>query len=175
MREAEILGLFSHPYIVHLRYFTRTPDAWLLYLEHAGSTTLTQYLIQHGNYSHPSPMTAQPWGAWDISNEHTTRRFARQIGSALRYCNLHSDKIIINDKGNVKLTGFGGLQFISVVDDDSFDTFSYGTILWHMVRGTVPWPVEDNYDRFATRCNASRLVTNSGDITSGTPPHVIAF
>jgi serine/threonine protein kinase len=180
MREAETLGIFKHPHITQLRYFTRIPDAWLLYFEHAGWTTLTQYLIQHGNYSHSGPMGAKSWGAWDTSNDHTARRFARQIGSALRYChmncvhhcNLHSDKIIITDKGNVKVTGFGSLQFRSAVDDDSFDTFSYGTILWHMICGNVPWPVQDNYTKFASR-DTSTLVTDFGAITPGTPSHTI--
>jgi serine/threonine protein kinase len=178
MREAEILGLFSHPHIVHLRYFTRTSTTWLLYFEHAGFTTLSQYIEQHGKFSRPAPLNTQSWGAWDVSNEHTTRRFARQIGSALRYChfhcvhhlNLHSDKIVINNKGNIKLTGFGSLQLVSANDDENFDTFSYGTILWHMACGTVPWPVHENFDRYLR--NLSSVVSNSGIFTSGIIPSV---
>jgi serine/threonine protein kinase len=171
MREAETLGLFNHPHIVHLRYFSRTSDFWLLYLENVGSTTLSQYIAQHGRLSRAAK---SPYCIWDASNwEDTTRKFARQIGSALRYChlncihhyNLHSGKIMVTSKGNIKLTGFGKMQLVSIVEDETFDTFSYGTIIWQMICGFTPWPVNENWDEYLR--NTSTLVTNPGYISTG--------
>ncbi|KAF2824564.1 hypothetical protein CC86DRAFT_468651 [Ophiobolus disseminans] len=168
-REAEVLGLLNHPHIIRLHYFASISDSWLLYLEDAGSTTLSQYVSQHGRTS----ADAQYSETWNVANwDRKVRQFARQIGSALRYCqancvhhcSLSADKVIVDEAGSVKLTGFGSLQLYSNFDEQRFDTFCYGTVLWHMVCGSAPWPASENWDRYSQRAEFGAL-TQPEDIS----------
>jgi serine/threonine protein kinase len=136
LRQVEIIGLLDHPNIVKIYYFTRTLDTWLLYLEHAGSINLAHFITQRGS----------------LSDDGLALRFARQIGAALRYCHLHcvlhndirSEKIIVTQHDDIKITGFSSSEFMDERGDECFDTFSYGTIIYHMLWGIAPWPPENN-------------------------------
>jgi serine/threonine protein kinase len=154
MREAQILGLFDHPHIVKIRYFVRTLDNWLLYFEDAGSITLSQYIHRYGS---TSPQAQYHERMDPIKWDRLVHRFAQQIGSALRYCHLNcvhhsslrSDKIVVSRAGDVKITGFGSYRLVEEHWGQCFDTFCYGTILWHMMCGSVLWPMTDSWDRYS--------------------------
>jgi len=150
LREVDILGLLKHPHIVTLRYFSLRTDSWLLYFEEAGAFTLSQHIAICG----PASELARYPQSWSVDIWNCmARNYAREIGSALRYChlncvnhnNLQAETIMITPAGRVKITGFLAAGWSS--DDQCFDTFAYGTILWHMLCGTVPWLATEAWHR----------------------------
>ena len=143
------MGLLDHPHIVRMFYFSKTPVSLSLYLEDAGSTTLADHIAKNSPKSGPDSSSLLPVIQW----ERAVRNFARQIGSALQYCHSHcvhhnrlrADKIMVIQEGYIKLTGFGGATLVNPSELQCFDAFSYGTVLWYMLRGSMPWPETENW------------------------------
>jgi serine/threonine protein kinase len=153
---AEIYGLLKHPHLASLRYVGRTSECWLLYMDLTDSTTALTHFISTYHHSlglGPTLELVDPdwWESWICE-------MARQIGSALRYCFLHSisygalrtDDVLVTDTGNIKLVGFDLIDMENMTHDkEAFTTFTYGTVIWHMACGTPPWPEKDNLERYA--------------------------
>ena len=156
MREAEILALLNHPNLMRLHYFTRTPESLLLYLEDAGSITLAQYVANNRQRCPKTGVARSLYTSLRTEWECQVRTLAIDIGSALRYCHsncvhhnrLRVDKIMLTQNGFAKLTGFGNNELVTTFTGQSFDTFSYGTVLCFMLCGSVPWRAADNWIRY---------------------------
>jgi serine/threonine protein kinase len=73
IREANILLLLHHPYIVSLKEMVDMDDFYYLFMEYVAGGQLLDYIISHGRLK-----------------EKQARRFARQILSALDYCHRNS-------------------------------------------------------------------------------------
>lgn len=101
-REALISSLLCHPHIVSLRYFYFSNTHFYLIFEYISGVQLLDLVIQKGALS-----------------EKTSRRFFRQISSAVTY--IHSNKIahrdlkieniLVDEHGSIKIIDFGLSNF----------------------------------------------------------------
>lgn len=69
IREASIMLLLHHPYIVHLEEMMLLEPYYYMFMEYVNGGQLLDYIIAHGRLK-----------------EKNARRFARQIVSALGWC-----------------------------------------------------------------------------------------
>ncbi|KAI9497229.1 kinase-like domain-containing protein [Zychaea mexicana] len=154
LREANILSLLHHPYIVNLKAPIIVDDHYYyLMMEYVSGGQLLDYIISHGK----------------LKEKHA-RRFARQIMSALDYCHRNSivhrdlkiENILISRTGHVKIIDFGlsnlfspdtplstfcgSLYFAApeLLNGKSYngpaaDVWSFGIVLYVLVCGKVPF------------------------------------
>ncbi|KAI8144223.1 kinase-like domain-containing protein [Fennellomyces sp. T-0311] len=154
LREANILSLLHHPYIVNLKApIVLDTHYYYLMMEYVSGGQLLDYIISHGK----------------LKEKHA-RRFARQIMSALDYCHRNSivhrdlkiENILISRTGHVKIIDFGlsnlfspdsplstfcgSLYFAApellsgkTYNGPSADVWSFGIVLYVLVCGKVPF------------------------------------
>ncbi|ORZ00968.1 kinase-like domain-containing protein [Syncephalastrum racemosum] len=153
-REASILYLLKHPYIVSLQEpIVTESNYYYLLMEYVSGGQLLDYIISHGK----------------LKEKHA-RRFARQIMSALDYCHRNSivhrdlkiENILISRAGHVKIIDFGlsnlfspssqlstfcgSLYFAApellqgkLYTGPEVDVWSFGVVLYVLVCGKVPF------------------------------------
>jgi hypothetical protein len=152
---AESHKLLAHPHLSILRYMARTSERCLFYMDVSDARTILTHYISTHHYNMSLSLSSrkldQDW--W----EHWSRKVSRQIGSALRYCQLHlmsfgplkSDDVFVTYTADIKLTGFDLIASGDMSHDkNSFMTFTYGAIIWHISCGVLPWLENDNIDRY---------------------------
>ncbi|KAI7853292.1 kinase-like domain-containing protein [Circinella umbellata] len=154
LREANILSLLHHPYIVNLNTPVVLDDHYYyLMMEYVSGGQLLDYIISHGK----------------LKEKHA-RRFARQIISALDYCHRNSivhrdlkiENILISRTGHVKIIDFGLSNLFSTssllstfcgslyfaapellsgkaYNGFAADVWSFGIVLYVLVCGKVPF------------------------------------
>ncbi|KAI7865645.1 kinase-like domain-containing protein [Mucor mucedo] len=153
IREASIMLLLHHPYIVSLKELVILDSYYYLFMEYVNGGQLLDYIISHGKLK-----------------EKQARRFARQIVSALDYCHRNSivhrdlkiENILISQSGNIKIIDFGlsnlfsprsslntfcgSLYFAApellnakAYTGPEIDVWSFGVVLYVLVCGKVPF------------------------------------
>ncbi|KAG1169106.1 hypothetical protein G6F70_008695 [Rhizopus microsporus] len=153
IREANILLLLHHPYIVSLKEMVDMDDFYYLFMEYVAGGQLLDYIISHGRLK-----------------EKQARRFARQILSALDYCHRNSivhrdlkiENILVSQEGNIKIIDFGLSNLFSTKSNLStfcgslyfaapellnakaytgpeVDVWSFGVVLYVLLCGKVPF------------------------------------
>ncbi|KAF8927069.1 serine/threonine-protein kinase KIN2 [Dissophora ornata] len=153
IREASIMMVLHHPYIVSLYEVMVLPHHYYMVLEHVDGGQMLDYIISHGK----------------LKEKHA-RKFARQIASALDYCHRNSivhrdlkiENILISKSGNIKIIDFGlsnlysprshlstfcgSLYFAApellnakVYTGPEVDVWSFGIVLYVLVCGKVPF------------------------------------
>ncbi|KAG0266125.1 serine/threonine-protein kinase KIN2 [Linnemannia exigua] len=153
IREASIMMVLHHPYIVSLYEVMVLPHHYYMILEHVDGGQMLDYIISHGK----------------LKEKHA-RKFARQIASALDYCHRNSivhrdlkiENILISKSGNIKIIDFGlsnlysprshlstfcgSLYFAApellnakVYTGPEVDVWSFGIVLYVLVCGKVPF------------------------------------
>ncbi|KAF9161238.1 serine/threonine-protein kinase KIN2 [Actinomortierella ambigua] len=153
IREASIMMVLHHPYIVKLFEVMVLPHHYYMVLEHVDGGQMLDYIISHGK----------------LKEKHA-RKFARQIASALDYCHRNSivhrdlkiENILISKSGNIKIIDFGlsnlystrshlstfcgSLYFAApellnakVYTGPEVDVWSFGIVLYVLVCGKVPF------------------------------------
>ncbi|KAF8968001.1 serine/threonine-protein kinase KIN2 [Entomortierella lignicola] len=153
IREASIMMVLHHPYIVSLYEVMVLPHHYYMVLEHVDGGQMLDYIISHGK----------------LKEKHA-RKFARQIASALDYCHKNSivhrdlkiENILISKSGNIKIIDFGlsnlysprshlstfcgSLYFAApellnakVYTGPEVDIWSFGIVLYVLVCGKVPF------------------------------------
>ncbi|KAG0236912.1 serine/threonine-protein kinase KIN2 [Mortierella sp. GBA43] len=153
IREASIMMVLHHPYIVSLYDVVVQPHHYYMVLEHVDGGQMLDYIISHGK----------------LKEKHA-RKFARQIASALDYCHRNSivhrdlkiENILISKSGNIKIIDFGlsnlyssrshlstfcgSLYFAApellnakVYTGPEVDIWSFGIVLYVLVCGKVPF------------------------------------
>ncbi|KAI9252654.1 kinase-like domain-containing protein [Sporodiniella umbellata] len=98
VREASMMLLLHHPYIASLQEMVIIDPYYYLFMEYVNGGQLLDFIISHGKLK-----------------ERQSRRFARQILSALDYCHRNSivhrdlkiENILISQEGNIKIIDFG--------------------------------------------------------------------
>ncbi|KAK3807314.1 MAG: kinase-like domain-containing protein [Benniella sp.] len=142
IREASIMMVLHHPYIVSLYEVMVLPHHYYMVLEHVDGGQMLDYIISHGK----------------LKEKHA-RKFARQIASAL---DLKIENILISKSGNIKIIDFGlsnlyssrshlstfcgSLYFAApellnakVYTGPEVDIWSFGIVLYVLVCGKVPF------------------------------------
>ncbi|KAF9981958.1 serine/threonine-protein kinase KIN2 [Modicella reniformis] len=153
VREASIMMVLHHPYIVSLYEVMVLPHHYYMVLEHVDGGQMLDYIISHGK----------------LKEKHA-RKFARQIASSLDYCHRNSivhrdlkiENILISKSGNIKIIDFGlsnlyssrshlstfcgSLYFAApellnakVYTGPEVDIWSFGIVLYVLVCGKVPF------------------------------------
>ncbi|KAF7732879.1 serine/threonine-protein kinase KIN2 [Apophysomyces ossiformis] len=153
IREASIMLLLHHPYIVSLKEMVVLDSYNYLFMEYVNGGQLLDYIISHGK----------------LKEKHA-RRFARQIASALDYCHRNSivhrdlkiENILISSSGHIKIIDFGlsnlfspqshlstfcgSLYFAApellhakIYTGPEVDVWSFGVVLFVLVCGKVPF------------------------------------
>ncbi|KAI9264686.1 hypothetical protein EDC94DRAFT_517376 [Helicostylum pulchrum] len=153
IREASIMMLLHHPYIVSLKEMVILDPYYYLFMEYVNGGQLLDYIISHGKLK-----------------EKQARRFARQIVSALDYCHRNSivhrdlkiENILISQAGDIKIIDFGlsnlfsprsslstfcgSLYFAApellnakAYTGPEIDVWSFGVVLYVLVCGKVPF------------------------------------
>ncbi|KAG0173442.1 serine/threonine-protein kinase KIN2 [Apophysomyces sp. BC1034] len=153
IREASIMLLLHHPYIVSLKEMVVLDPYNYLFMEYVNGGQLLDYIISHGK----------------LKEKHA-RRFARQIVSALDYCHRNSivhrdlkiENILISSSGHIKIIDFGlsnlfspqshlstfcgSLYFAApellhakIYTGPEVDVWSFGVVLFVLVCGKVPF------------------------------------
>ncbi|KAI7902035.1 kinase-like domain-containing protein [Cokeromyces recurvatus] len=153
IREASIMLLLHHPYIVSLKEMVILDPYYYLFMEYVNGGQLLDYIISHGKLK-----------------EKQARRFGRQILSALDYCHRNSivhrdlkiENILISQTGNIKIIDFGlsnlfspqsslntfcgSLYFAApellnakAYTGPEVDVWSFGVVLYVLVCGKVPF------------------------------------
>ncbi|KAI8368011.1 hypothetical protein EDC96DRAFT_506048 [Choanephora cucurbitarum] len=153
IREASIMLLLHHPFIVSLKEFVVLNPYYYLFMEYVNGGQLLDYIIAHGKLK-----------------EKQARRFARQILSALDYCHRNSivhrdlkiENILISQSGNIKIIDFGlsnlfsprsslttfcGSLYFAAPEllnakhytGPEVDIWSFGVVLYVLVCGKVPF------------------------------------
>ncbi|EIE80994.1 hypothetical protein RO3G_05699 [Rhizopus delemar RA 99-880] len=153
LREASIMLLLHHPYIVSLKEMVIIDPYYYLFMEYVNGGQLLDYIISHGKLK-----------------ERQSRRFSRQILSALDYCHRNSivhrdlkiENILISQNGNIKIIDFGlsnlfsprsslstfcgSLYFAApellnakAYTGPEVDVWSFGVVLYVLVCGKVPF------------------------------------
>ncbi|KAG0224840.1 serine/threonine-protein kinase KIN2 [Actinomortierella wolfii] len=153
IREASIMMVLHHPYIVKLYEVMVLSHHYYMVLEHVDGGQMLDYIISHGK----------------LKEKHA-RKFARQIASALDYCHRNSivhrdlkiENILISKSGNIKIIDFGlsnlystrshlstfcgSLYFAApellnakVYTGPEVDVWSFGIVLYVLVCGKVPF------------------------------------
>ncbi|CAG8823871.1 12200_t:CDS:2, partial [Dentiscutata erythropus] len=87
VREASIMLLLHHPYIVQLKEVMALPHHYYMFFEYVNGGQMLDYIISHGK----------------LKEKHA-RKFARQIVSAL---DLKIENILISKSGSIKIIDFG--------------------------------------------------------------------
>ncbi|KAI8081344.1 kinase-like domain-containing protein [Halteromyces radiatus] len=153
IREASIMLLLHHPYIVSLKEMIVLDPYYYMFMEYVDGGQLLDFIISHGKLK-----------------ERHARRFARQIVSALDYCHRNSvvhrdlkiENILISQNGNIKIIDFGlsnlfsprshlstfcgSLYFAApellnakAYTGPEVDVWSFGIVLYVLVCGKVPF------------------------------------
>ncbi|RIA97579.1 hypothetical protein C1645_751914 [Glomus cerebriforme] len=153
IREASIMLLLHHPYIVQLREVMVLPHHYYMFFEYVNGGQMLDYIISHGK----------------LKEKHA-RKFARQIVSALDYCHRNSivhrdlkiENILISKSGSIKIIDFGlsnlysprshlstfcgSLYFAApellnakLYTGPEVDVWSFGIVLYVLVCGKVPF------------------------------------
>ncbi|KAG2232997.1 hypothetical protein INT48_001060 [Thamnidium elegans] len=153
IREASIMLLLHHPYIVSLKEMVILDPYYYMFMEYVNGGQLLDYIISHGKLK-----------------EKQARQFARQIVSALDYCHRNSivhrdlkiENILISQSGNIKIIDFGlsnlfsprsslstfcgSLYFAApellnakAYTGPEIDIWSFGVVLYVLVCGKVPF------------------------------------
>ncbi|KAI8329502.1 kinase-like domain-containing protein [Chlamydoabsidia padenii] len=153
IREASIMLLLHHPYIVSLKEMVVLDPYYYMFMEYVDGGQLLDFLISHGRLK-----------------ERLARRFARQIVSALDYCHRNSivhrdlkiENILISRNGHIKIIDFGlsnlfsprshlstfcgSLYFAApellnakAYTGPEVDVWSFGVVLYVLVCGKVPF------------------------------------
>ncbi|CAG8461098.1 7498_t:CDS:2 [Paraglomus brasilianum] len=153
IREAAIMLLLHHPYIVQLKEVMVSPHHYYMFFEYVNGGQMLDYIISHGKLK-----------------EKQARKFARQIVSALDYCHRNSivhrdlkiENILISKSGSIKIIDFGlsnlysprsqlstfcgSLYFAApellnakVYTGPEVDVWSFGIVLFVLVCGRVPF------------------------------------
>ncbi|OZJ03558.1 hypothetical protein BZG36_03105 [Bifiguratus adelaidae] len=153
IREASIMLLLHHPYIVQTKEVMVLPHHYYMFFEYVGGGQLLDYIISHGRLK-----------------ERQARKFARQITSALDYCHRNSivhrdlkiENILISKAGDIKIIDFGlsnlysphshlstfcgSLYFAApellnakLYTGPEVDVWSLGIVLYVLVCGKVPF------------------------------------
>ncbi|CAG8515140.1 6332_t:CDS:2 [Paraglomus occultum] len=153
IREAAIMLLLHHPYIVQLKEVIVLPHHYYMFFEYVNGGQMLDYIISHGKLK-----------------EKQARKFARQIVSALDYCHRNSivhrdlkiENILISKSGSIKIIDFGlsnlysprshlstfcgSLYFAApellnakVYTGPEVDVWSFGIVLFVLVCGRVPF------------------------------------
>ncbi|RCH81595.1 serine/threonine-protein kinase KIN2, partial [Rhizopus stolonifer] len=153
VREASIMLLLHHPYIVSLKEMLILDPYYYLFMDYVNGGQLLDYIISHGKLK-----------------ERQSRRFSRQILSALDYCHRNSivhrdlkiENILISQEGNIKIIDFGlsnlfsprsslstfcgSLYFAApellnakAYTGPEVDVWSFGVVLYVLVCGKVPF------------------------------------
>ncbi|CAG8563370.1 1853_t:CDS:2 [Ambispora leptoticha] len=142
IREAAIMLLLHHPYIVQLKEVMVLPDYYYMFFEYVNGGQMLDYIISHGK----------------LKEKHA-RKFARQIASAL---DLKIENILISKNGSIKIIDFGlsnlysprghlstfcgSLYFAApellnakLYTGPEVDVWSFGIVLYVLVCGKVPF------------------------------------
>lgn len=153
IREASIMLLLHHPFIVSLKEMVVLNPYYYMFMEYVNGGQLLDYIISHGK----------------LKEKHA-RRFARQILSALDYCHRNSivhrdlkiENILISRSGHIKIIDFGlsnlfspqshlstfcgSLYFAApellnakLYTGPEVDLWSFGVVLYVLVCGRVPF------------------------------------
>ncbi|CAG8489722.1 1988_t:CDS:2 [Diversispora eburnea] len=153
VREASIMLLLHHPYIVQLKEVMALPHHYYMFFEYVNGGQMLDYIISHGK----------------LKEKHA-RKFARQIVSALDYCHRNSivhrdlkiENILISKSGSIKIIDFGlsnlysprshlstfcgSLYFAApellnakLYTGPEVDVWSFGIVLYVLVCGKVPF------------------------------------
>ncbi|CAO3633937.1 unnamed protein product [Cunninghamella blakesleeana] len=153
IREASIMLLLHHPYIVSLKEMVVLDPYYYMFMEYVDGGQLLDFIISHGKLK-----------------ERHARRFARQIISALDYCHRNSivhrdlkiENILISSAGHIKIIDFGlsnlfspkshlstfcgSLYFAApellnakAYTGPEVDIWSFGIVLYVLVCGKVPF------------------------------------
>ncbi|CAG8554745.1 7095_t:CDS:2, partial [Acaulospora morrowiae] len=153
IREASIMLLLHHPYIVQLKEVMALPHHYYMFFEYVNGGQMLDYIISHGK----------------LKEKHA-RKFARQIASALDYCHRNSivhrdlkiENILISKSGSIKIIDFGlsnlysprshlstfcgSLYFAApellnakLYTGPEVDVWSFGIVLYVLVCGKVPF------------------------------------
>ncbi|CAI2182850.1 17886_t:CDS:2 [Funneliformis geosporum] len=153
IREASIMLLLHHPYIVQLKEVMVLPHYYYMFFEYVNGGQMLDYIISHGK----------------LKEKHA-RKFARQIASSLDYCHRNSivhrdlkiENILISKNGSIKIIDFGlsnlysprshlstfcgSLYFAApellnakLYTGPEVDVWSFGIVLYVLVCGKVPF------------------------------------
>ncbi|KAI8997652.1 hypothetical protein BDB01DRAFT_846280 [Pilobolus umbonatus] len=153
IREASIMLLLNHPFIVSVKEMLILDPYYYLFMEYVNGGQLLDYIISHGKLK-----------------EKQARRFTRQIVSALDYCHRNSivhrdlkiENILISEAGNIKIIDFGlsnlysprsqlktfcGSLYFAAPEllnakeyvGPEVDVWSLGVVLYVLVCGKVPF------------------------------------
>ncbi|CAG8596570.1 17132_t:CDS:10 [Dentiscutata erythropus] len=153
IREAAIMLLLNHPFIVQLKEVMVLPNHYYMFFEYVNGGQMLDYIISHGK----------------LKEKHA-RKFARQIVSALDYCHRNSivhrdlkiENILISKSGSIKIIDFGlsnlysprshlstfcgSLYFAApellnakLYTGPEVDVWSFGIVLYVLVCGKVPF------------------------------------
>ncbi|KAI9303684.1 hypothetical protein BJ944DRAFT_250481 [Cunninghamella echinulata] len=153
IREASIMLLLHHPYIVSLKEMVVLDPYYYMFMEYVDGGQLLDFIISHGKLK-----------------ERHARRFSRQIISALDYCHRNSivhrdlkiENILISSSGHIKIIDFGlsnlfspkshlstfcgSLYFAApellnakAYTGPEVDIWSFGIVLYVLVCGKVPF------------------------------------
>lgn len=156
MREVSVFMQADHPNICNLYRLSITDDKLIFFMEYASRGTLLEYVNSKGGLT-----------------EFEAQRYFIQIFSALRHLHIyyflvHRDlkleNILIDSKGNMKLTDFGlagtyynnimrtfvgtaGYQPPEILAGNEYtekcDVWSLGVCLYAMVSGTLPFSTQN--------------------------------
>ncbi|CAG8612712.1 6644_t:CDS:2, partial [Scutellospora calospora] len=142
IREAAIMLLLNHPFIVQLKEVMALPHHYYMFFEYVNGGQMLDYIISHGK----------------LKEKHA-RKFARQIVSAL---DLKIENILISKSGSIKIIDFGlsnlysprshlstfcgSLYFAApellnakLYTGPEVDVWSFGIVLYVLVCGKVPF------------------------------------
>ncbi|KAG9307423.1 hypothetical protein G9A89_017253 [Geosiphon pyriformis] len=153
IREAAIMLLLHHPFIVQLKEVMVLPHHYYMFFEYVNGGQMLDYIISHGK----------------LKEKHA-RKFSRQIVSALDYCHRNSivhrdlkiENILISKSGSIKIIDFGlsnlysprghlstfcgSLYFAApellnakLYTGPEVDVWSFGIVLYVLVCGKVPF------------------------------------